>query len=335
MKSKRTEIWVGLFVLLGLLLIGGVALKLGDLTKNTKDLYTIHVVFRNAAGIIKGSEVRLGGAKIGVVSSIPQITSSGDAVSLTLELNKNIHLQKGSLVQAATLNLLGDKYIEITPPAISSDTFIQPGETVFGDSGEDLEKIKTNVATISQQSIALLKRIDLAMVDLQIAAKGFAEISEKLNHNVLTEENTKNLSETLAHINQVSGKLAEVSQSFPETMANLQTSSEHLKNTSQKAESFLVKVDKEFDALAPSFKLVAPTMQSIQKSSADLNHALGALKKQEGILGALIYDKNFKYNIEDFVKHLRAQGILRYKNPNAEAEVLKMQDRARMEGPRR
>lgn len=334
MKSKRIEIWVGLFILLGLILIGVLAIKLGDLTHNNKNYYDINVVFRNASGLLKGSEVRLGGAKIGSVSTMPQITSSGDAVKMTLQLEKTAHIQQGAIVQAATLNLLGDKYIEITPPPVPSTTFIQPGETIFGDSGDDLEKIKTNIATISQQTITLLKRVEFAMEDMQKATSGFAEMSRRINNNVLSEKNTENLSLLLANIKTTSEQLAKSSEAIPQTIENIKSTSENIHKTSVDAQEFMAKIDAQLDILAPSIKLVNPTMLSLKTLTSDAQKSMEALRKQQGLAGALLYDKNLKAYVEDFIRHLRAQGILRYKNPDAEQEILDLRDRAKMQGRR-
>ncbi len=333
-SKKRTELWVGLFLLLGLLLLTVVAIRLGKFTSRMQESYTINVVFRNAAGIIKGSEVRLGGAKIGKVASTPVLTPGGDAVELKLELEKGINLQQGSVIQAATLNLLGDKYIEITPPTVSTNNFIAPGKTVYGDSGDDLETIKANVATISQQTIVLLRRVELAMGDMQAAAKGFADMSHKINEGVLSAENLKNMSAALDNIAKTSANLEMASRGVPATLDNIRETSLNIKTTSTDIHNLVVKVDKKVDELEPAFKAINPTLASLKNTSEKLDRTVSDIRKGEGIFGAMIYDKKLKLDIRDFVSHLRAQGLLRYKNPEAEKEILDLRDRAKMEGPR-
>lgn len=330
---KRTELWVGIFLILGFIMIALVAINLGNLTSNSKDAYHINVVFRNAAGIIKGSEVRLGGAKIGRVSSTPMLTESGDAVKLVLELQKGVQLQKGSVVQAATLNLLGDKYIEISPPAKSTNSYIAPDETVYGDSGDDLETIKANVATISQQSIVLLRRVESAMVDMQGAAKGFTETASRINAGILSDANRKNIDTIMENLAETSVNLAAASKGLPGTLENVKETTTSIRETTNEFRNIVSKVDKKLDDLDPAIKAVAPMMISLKKSSESLDRSLTAINRQEGVLGTIIYDKKMKDYVQDFVSRMRAQGILRYKNPKAE-DAIDLRDKARMQGNR-
>lgn len=332
--KRRTELWVGVFLILGFLLITGLAINLGNLTSRSKNSYHINVVFRNAAGIIKGSEVRLGGAKIGKVSSTPILTDKGDAVKLVLELNDGVKLQQGALVQAATLNLLGDKYIEISPPAVPTDTFIKPNETILGDSGDDLETIKANVATISQQTIVLLRRVEVAMTDMQSAAKGFSDMAYKINTGVLNDQNQKNIGIIMENMAETSKHLAKASEGIPGALENVQETTVSVRETANEFRNIVVKVDKKIDSLDPALEQVAPMMISLRKTSDNLDRSLNAVRQQQGVLGMLIYDKKLKDYMQDFITRMRAQGILRYKNPEAQ-EAVDLRDRAKMEGKRR
>lgn len=325
---------VGLFLLVGIALIAFLAINLGNLTEGNKETYQIKILFRNASGIIKGSEVRLGGAKIGKVTSTPVLTSEGDNVELTLELDGGIRLQKGSIAQAATLNLLGDKYVEISPPASPTGEFIKPGQFIYGDSGDDLETIKSNVATISQQTVVLLDRVGLAMDDMQKAAKGFAELADRLNDGVLSDNNLTYLEVTMSNVAETSTNLAKSSAAIPETLENIKDVTQNIKDTSDGIHKLVTKVDKKIDDMEPAFAAVSPTINTLKQTTEKLDRVITKVDKGNGILGALINDQSMKKDLQDFIKHLRSQGILRYKNPKAEEEMIDLRDRARMEGRR-
>jgi phospholipid/cholesterol/gamma-HCH transport system substrate-binding protein len=72
-KSK-TEILVGLFLLIGLGLLGALIVTFGRFDDRFAGHYSLTVIFDDAAGLIRGSEVRMGGARIGKVSGEPELT---------------------------------------------------------------------------------------------------------------------------------------------------------------------------------------------------------------------------------------------------------------------
>lgn len=327
---------MGIFLLIGIALIAFLTINLGNLAQSNKPTYNIKVRFQNASGLIKGCEVRLGGAKIGKVISDPVITNTGDAVEVVIAVDFGIKLQRGSQAQAATLNLLGDKYIEIVPPASPTGMFIddQGNGIIYGDSGDDLETIKGNVATISHQTIILLDRVGEAMDDMQKAAKGYAALADKLNSGVLSDKNLKSLEVILDNTAETSSHLANSSSTIPETLENVREATKNIKETSESIRQLVVKVDKKIDEVTPVIDSVEPVMKGLRQTTDRLNRITGEVEKGRGLMGSLIYDKNLKTDVMDFIRHVRAQGLLRYKNPQAEDELLDLRDREKMQGRR-
>ncbi|RYG15554.1 hypothetical protein EON82_26095, partial [bacterium] len=74
-SSKKTELWVGLFVFIGLALLGALIIQFGRFGDKLDGKYKIMVVFDDASGLIKGSEIRMGGARIGKVADHPELIS--------------------------------------------------------------------------------------------------------------------------------------------------------------------------------------------------------------------------------------------------------------------
>jgi virulence factor Mce-like protein len=79
--------------------------------------YKVNVVLPNAAGLIAGNEVRIGGARVGVVHKIDAIAHRDGSTSAQLELaldDTSAHLPVDSLVKVRPKSSLGLKYVEIT-----------------------------------------------------------------------------------------------------------------------------------------------------------------------------------------------------------------------------
>ena len=69
MKQKlKPETWVGLFLIAGILMIIGVILGFGNIKTSKEQTYPINIIFKDAAGLIKDSQIRLGGVTVGKVT---------------------------------------------------------------------------------------------------------------------------------------------------------------------------------------------------------------------------------------------------------------------------
>ena len=62
MKQNRTELLLGIFLFVGLLVLGGIILRFGSFKDHFREKYELTLMFPQAGVIVKGSEVRLGGA---------------------------------------------------------------------------------------------------------------------------------------------------------------------------------------------------------------------------------------------------------------------------------
>ena len=63
-SGRRTELFVGAFLFIGLSLLGALILQFGRFQDYFGKQYPVTVVFEDASGLIKGSEVRMGGAEV-------------------------------------------------------------------------------------------------------------------------------------------------------------------------------------------------------------------------------------------------------------------------------
>ncbi len=89
--------------------------------------YPVVAKFSSASGVSLGSDVRIGGIKVGVVSKMDLDPVSYQAV-LTLEIKKNIKIPTDSTAQVATDGLLGSAYVGLAPGG--DDAMLKPGGTI-------------------------------------------------------------------------------------------------------------------------------------------------------------------------------------------------------------
>ena len=115
MKEKRTELLVGFFLLISLVVLGGLIVQFGDFNEKFKKTYPLTVIFNDGGGLVKGTEIRLGGVKIGRVANQPRVNTKNYAGAIVdLEIFADFQIPENAKFTIGSSGLLGDTLIEIT-----------------------------------------------------------------------------------------------------------------------------------------------------------------------------------------------------------------------------
>lgn len=104
-----------------------------------EDGYVIKANFANASGIALGSDVRVGGIKIGTVSDLTLDSESYEAV-VFMQIRSATKLPKDSSASVVSSGLLGEKYIQITPGG-DEKMLAGGGKIEFTQSAINLEEM--------------------------------------------------------------------------------------------------------------------------------------------------------------------------------------------------
>ena len=122
MKRFDLELAVGLFIIAGILCLGYLSIKLGNIEIVGKKGYEIHGVFSNIGGLKVGSSIEIAGVNVGRVTNIALDDYQAHVV---LNFPKDLEIQQDAIASVKTRGLIGEKYIEITPGG--SEEIIKPG----------------------------------------------------------------------------------------------------------------------------------------------------------------------------------------------------------------
>ena len=113
MQRTKTDVWVGLFVLLGAAAILFLALKSANLlTLNFQSTYNITARFDNIGGLKRQAAVKSAGVVVGRVESVTFDDKTFQA-TVTLSLESRYQFPKDSSLKILTSGLLGEQYIGI------------------------------------------------------------------------------------------------------------------------------------------------------------------------------------------------------------------------------
>ncbi len=122
MNQTRSEIIVGIFVLIGIACLGYLAIRLGQLEVLGRTGYTVYADFPTVIGLRPGDSVEIAGVRIGRVESIGL---ADDRARTHLRIHDGINLQEDVIASVRARGIIGDKFILITPGA--SERTIPPG----------------------------------------------------------------------------------------------------------------------------------------------------------------------------------------------------------------
>ncbi|HMI38586.1 MAG TPA: MlaD family protein, partial [Nitrospiraceae bacterium] len=73
MEKAKLELVVGLFVIVGIVCLGYLAVKLGKLEMIGGDVYEVEAQFNSASGLKPGSTIEIAGVEVGRVRGITLI----------------------------------------------------------------------------------------------------------------------------------------------------------------------------------------------------------------------------------------------------------------------
>ena len=139
MKKENIELYVGIFIILGIICSGYLIVTLGELDFFKDDKHSVYAYFTSVSGLNNGADVEMSGVKIGQVASIT-LDMEQLLAKVELSVMKNIELSEDVIASVKTTGIIGDKYIELSPGG--SEVILKSGETIFHtESSVDLESL--------------------------------------------------------------------------------------------------------------------------------------------------------------------------------------------------
>jgi len=254
-NKRSSEILVGLFLCIGLGILGILVVIFGRLGTSFGKPYDLTVIFSNVSGLSSGADVLLAGAKVGHIAASPQLLGDSYRVAVRLKVLESVKIPRKSRFVVGSANLLGDKYIDVVPAADMDPADVwQPGEVIEGSRSGGFDELTARGGEVLDELSASLKQVQT--------------LTANLNGKLLNETNMSNLEQTFQ---------------------NLKETSESFKKSSLSLDSTLGK----FGDIADKTGKTVDSLQKITKTAADGKGALGVLvndKETGENLKALIYN---------------------------------------------
>ncbi|MBI5169682.1 MAG: MCE family protein [Candidatus Eisenbacteria bacterium] len=236
--SRRTEVQVGITVLVALVtLLWGVT-YLKDLTLQRK-VTVWKVKFPQTGGLGQSDEVQVNGIRKGLVS---KIELAGDGVYVDLGLDSDVKLTSDSKVSIRNVGLMGEKVIFVelhtTGRAYTArDTIPGIFELGMGEVMGQMGGTTESLDRVTRQLARIAARLEESG-DVEATVANFRATSEELRAAV--EENRKLVHEIVANANSVSATARDLTT---ERKAQLERTLDSAERSAQNLERLSARLD--------------------------------------------------------------------------------------------
>jgi len=130
---RRAEMTVGVFVFIGLLAVGWLAIIVGQVGGLGQSGYTLTADFDDVGGVRQGGDIMMAGVIIGRVDSVQ--LQDNDHAAMILRINDGIQITEDAFASVRTKGIIGDRYVRVT----------QGSEEEFLEAGDEIEETESAI----------------------------------------------------------------------------------------------------------------------------------------------------------------------------------------------
>lgn len=137
MYGKKTEISVGVFMILGMVCLVYLSVNLGSVELFGSNAYTIDAAFGSIEGLEPGATVEIAGVPVGKVK---QITLKENRALVKMEIKKGTKISDDTIASIRTKGMIGDKFVKLSPGG--SEDFLEDSDSLMDtESAISLEEL--------------------------------------------------------------------------------------------------------------------------------------------------------------------------------------------------
>ena len=293
--DNRRSVVVGIFIILGLVILVAGILVLGGQQKRFTSSIRITAVFKDVGGLRAGNNVWFSGVKIGTVKRVHFLGNAQVEVEMNVEKSSQDYIRKNANATISSDGLIGNRIVEIF------------GGTTQAEPIEEGDRLQTREALSSDELLETL---------------------QENNQNLLRV--TNDVKDLLGNIKRGKGTVGAVltdsvlASNFRRTMNNLQQASENTVQLSGAVTQFAGKLNKQgglanelvtdtvvFSRIRSSIgqlEQVATkaqeTVSTLSQASGKLNQASSKLTSNNNALGTLLNDEEASRNLKTTLRNL-------------------------------
>jgi phospholipid/cholesterol/gamma-HCH transport system substrate-binding protein len=279
MKKKSTETWVGIFVVIGILLLIFMTLKIERFQIGKEGGYLLNIYFNSAAGLAKNAPVRVAGVSVG---SVEKVALDQGKAKVTFHLPDHVTIYKDAKAYLKSEGFLGEKYIEITPGTPGNPKVEPNGMIEQGAPPADVEQFLSNMSAVREDLKEVIKPLG----------------------DVLKSMDSKKVEGIITNFDKFSGQLTSLAKDSKETI-------EKAKDAFSRMEDIGEKVKKGEGTLGKLitdetiYRDAKEVVEKVKETAEALKTVSEKIERGEGTLGKLIQDESLYKDAKETLQSMK------------------------------
>ncbi|MBM3875933.1 MAG: MCE family protein [Verrucomicrobia bacterium] len=307
MSNQRTEIKVGLFVVIGLVALVALVINFTKGVTAFRPTYTLTLETANVGGLKRNAPVLLAGVEVGKVQGY-DLSPDNKSVRVALRIfsNYSIHTDAKFTIEAS--GFIGDQFVSIAPMK-NLGPFLKDGDVVRAETPFNMQdaartvlvtigKVDRAVETL-QGAVARVDRTvlsDESLTNASAAVVNFRRLSDQIR--TLADDATTLVKKADAAVGRVDLLLVTNAAPASGAVSNLLMFSTQLN-----------KVATELEALLTTNRMdVADAIRNFRTATAQVTNLMADLNAGKGVAGVLLKDERGAADLQRFLATLPALG---------------------------
>jgi phospholipid/cholesterol/gamma-HCH transport system substrate-binding protein len=289
MEKSHQEIKVGLFVLVGLVLLAVLLIQFSKGTSVFRGTYELRLHASNVGGLKQRAAVLLAGVQVGSVSGI-ELAEDGKSVTILLRIYKNYKIYHDARFVIQQSGFLGDQYVAIIPTD-NQEPKLQNGAEVECEAPFNLQETARAAAGFIQRIDETAKKLDAAVTDVR--------------RLVLNQQTLTNFADTIDNLRTISEQ-ASVTVTNLNTLITANGTQINLavSNVVFFSQDLIHLSEDAHGLISTNSTDISAAVKNIESSTETLKKLTDDLQSGNGLAGALLENEQLSTNVQAVAANL-------------------------------
>ncbi len=289
MEKSHQEIKVGLFVLVGLVLLAALLIQFSKGTSIFRGTYELRLHASNVGGLKQRASVLLAGVQVGSVSDI-RLASDGKSVTIFLRIYKNFKIFHDARFVIEQSGFLGDQYVAIIP-GINQLPLLQDGAEVPCEQPFNLQEVARSASGFIQRIDDTAKKLDAAVGDVR--------------RLVLNDQTLTNFSAAVGNLRtfseQAMGTVGDINALVATNGAQIDIAVSNVVFLSQD----LIRLsDDAHGIISTNGEEISAAVKNVEASTEVLKKLMDDLQSGKGLAGTVLKNEQLSTNVQAVAANL-------------------------------
>jgi phospholipid/cholesterol/gamma-HCH transport system substrate-binding protein len=301
-RAPRAEFLVGVFALMVIAILAFMTFRVGEITIKEKAGYTVYAFFKNTAGLVEKTRIKVAGVDAGTIENIELINGMA---KVTIRVIPTVVLYSDATASIRSSGLLGDKFLDLEigskSPVLRNGDIIQNVVEVA-----DVDNLVRSISDASKNLAELVASISDPETTEAVkeSLMNLRDITDELERAV-TENNTS-IQGVIDRIDSLVASLDDIVKTNREplsgALANLDEFSASLRADGSAAVENMKQVSEELKDLLKTARQDIETITQKASTAMDSTAEITEkLQKGEGTLGKLLTDEELYDSLKQTV----------------------------------